>query len=94
MDSPYKTKKYHYNYRHPEELSEENLQRTFINMTTTAMIQNKDKTVRADMLDVDNMNSKEREEAMVKMKIKLEKMAQTPDENDSFFVSINDDSLL
>lgn len=25
MDSPYKTKKYHYNYRNPEELTEENL---------------------------------------------------------------------
>jgi hypothetical protein len=25
MDSPYKTKKYHYNYRNPDELTEENL---------------------------------------------------------------------
>lgn len=32
QDSPYKTKKYHYNYRNPEELTEENLRRTFLNM--------------------------------------------------------------
>lgn len=38
FDSPFKTKKYHYNYRHPEELTEENLKRTFINMCTTAFI--------------------------------------------------------
>ena len=36
--SPYKTKKYHYNYRQPEELTEENLQQTFVNMCTTAYI--------------------------------------------------------
>lgn len=37
-DSPYKTKKYHYNYRNPDELSPENLTQTFINLTSTALI--------------------------------------------------------
>ena len=36
--SPYKTKKYHYNYRHAVELSEENLRKTFVNMCTNAFI--------------------------------------------------------
>ncbi len=68
-DSPYKTKKYHYNYRNPDELSPENLTQTFINLTSTALIQNKDKTVREENLNLDGMNSKEREEAMYKMKL-------------------------
>jgi hypothetical protein len=38
MSSPYKTKKYHYNYRNAEELTEENLRKTFVNMCTTAYI--------------------------------------------------------
>ena len=69
MDSPYKTKKYHYNYRHPSELTEENLHRTFINMQTTALLQNKDMSVREDVFNKDGINSKEREEAMLKMKL-------------------------
>ena len=38
MNSPYKTKKYHYNYRNAEELTEENLRKTFVNMCTNAFI--------------------------------------------------------
>lgn len=36
FESPYKTKKYHYNFRHEGELSEENMQKTFINLCTSA----------------------------------------------------------
>ena len=61
MASPYKTKKYHYNYRNADELNDENLQRTFVNMCTTAFIQNKDKTVREENFNLDGMNGKERE---------------------------------
>jgi hypothetical protein len=63
-ESPYQTKKYHYNYRNPQELTEENLKRTFVNMCTNAFIQNKDKTVRPENLNLDTMNSKEKEQAM------------------------------
>jgi hypothetical protein len=93
-DSPYKTKKYHYNYRNPDELSPENLTQTFVNLTSTALIQNKDKTVRQDNLNLDGMNSKEREEAMYKMKLQLEKLAELPDENESFFKSIKSGNAL
>jgi hypothetical protein len=44
-------------------------------MCTTAFIQNKDKTVREENLNLDGMNSKEREEAMFKMKMELEKLS-------------------
>ena len=52
-ESPYKTKRYHYNYKMPEELTEENLQRTFINVASTAHFQNKDKTVRPEHFNLD-----------------------------------------
>lgn len=94
MQSPYKTKKYHYNYRQPEELTEENLQKTFVNMCTTAYIQNKDKTVREENLNLDGMNSKEREEVMFKMKRELEKFSSLPDDDESFFTTIKNASPL
>lgn len=77
-DSPYTTKKYHYNYRHQEELSEENLQRTFVNMSTKALFDRKDKVVREDKLNYDLMNSKEKEEVMFKIKSELEKYSALP----------------
>ncbi len=39
VDSPYNIKKYHYNYRHPEESTEECLRRTFVNMATKAFFE-------------------------------------------------------
>ena len=68
LESPYKIKKFHYNYRHDFELSEENLQKTYVNMCTTAFFHNKDKTVRDDKLDFDSMHSEEKEEVMFKLK--------------------------
>jgi hypothetical protein len=92
-DSPFKTKKYHYNYRQPEELTEENLKRTFINMCTSAFIQNKDKTVREENLNLDSMNSKEKEEAVYKMKMELERLSGLPDEDSQFFSVMNHSPL-
>lgn len=40
------------------------------------------------------MNSKEREEAMFKMKIELEKLSELPSDNESFFSNINSNSAL
>lgn len=87
-ESPYKTKKYHYNYRQPEELEEENLQRTFINMCSSAYFHNKDKTIRAENFNLDGMNSKEKEEVMFKMKRELEDLAELPLDNDSFYSAL------
>lgn len=39
-ESPYLTKKYHYNFRHESELADDNLKKTYINMTTKAHFDN------------------------------------------------------
>lgn len=93
-ESPYKTKKYHYNYRQPEELSNENLQRTFVNMCTNAFFHNKDKTVRMENLNLDAMNSTEREEVKFMLKRQLEELSELPDENDSFLSSMQNPNPL
>jgi hypothetical protein len=93
-ESPYKTKRYHYNFRHEQELSDENLQRTFVNMCTNAFIQNKDKTVRTENLNLDSMNSKEKEEVMFRMKHELERISQLADDQESFFSNLKTASPL
>jgi len=72
QDSPYKVKKYHYSFRRPEELTEENLKKTFVNLCTSAFFHNKEKTVRRENLDLDSMNTKEKELVMFNMKRELE----------------------
>ena len=67
-NSPYKIKKYHYNYRNEIELSEENLIKTFANLCTNAFFHNKEKRVREESMNIDSMNSKEREEIFFRMK--------------------------
>lgn len=68
FNAPYSIKKYHYNFRHDEELTEENLKKTFVNLCTTAFFHNKEKTIREEHLNLDAMNSKEKEEIVYKMK--------------------------
>ena len=77
-DSPYKVKKYHYSFRREEELSEENLKKTFVNLCTNAFFHNKEKTVKADSLNMDSMNSDEKEVVMYNMKRELEQMSELP----------------
>lgn len=90
-DSPYKVKKYHYNYRHPEELDQKNLVATFVNMSTAAYFEGKDKTVRVENLNLDSRSSKEREMIMHKLKVELEKIGTIPDEDSSFFSALAND---
>lgn len=71
-------KKFHYNFRPDEELSEENLRKTFINLCTTAFFHNKEKTIRNEHLNLDSMNSTEKEEVIFKMKKQLETMSELP----------------
>jgi len=68
FNSPYKVKKFHYNYRTEDEINEENLKKTFINLCTSAFFHNKEKTIRKEHLNFDSMNSKEKEEIIFKMK--------------------------
>ena len=93
-DSPYKVKKYHYNYKHPEEMSEDTLRRTFVNMATTAYFEQKDKTVREENLNMDSLSSKEREQLMLRMNRQLEEISMTPDHDESFFTAITHDTQL
>lgn len=88
-DSPYKVKKYHYGFRRPEELTEENLKKTFVNLCTNAFFHNKEKTVRQENLDLDSMNTEEKERVVYNMKRELEEMSELPTQNDSFFSQAN-----
>jgi hypothetical protein len=87
-DSPFKVKKYHYSFRQPEELEEENLRKTFVNLCTNAFFHNKEKTVRQENLNLDSMNSTEKEEVIYKLKRELEELSELPNHNDSFFSAI------
>lgn len=86
-DSPYKVKKYHYGFRRPEELTEENLKKTFVNLCTNAFFHNKEKTVRQENLDLDSMHTDEKELVMYNMKRELEEMSELPTQNESFLSS-------
>jgi hypothetical protein len=84
-ESPYKVKKYHYSFRREEELTEENLKKTFVNLCTNAFFHNKEKTVRSENLDLDSMNTKEKELVMYNMKRELEELSELPNHNNSLF---------
>jgi len=88
-DSPYKVKKYHYSFRKPEELTEEALKRTFVNLCTNAFFHNKEKTVRRENMDLDSMNSEEKELVMYQMKRELEELSELPSQDESFFSKVN-----
>lgn len=88
FNSPYKVKKYHYNFRREDELSEANLQKTFVNLCTTAFFHNKEKTIREEHLNLDSLSSKEREEVVFRMRSQLERMSELPSENESFFSAV------
>lgn len=90
LDSPFKTKKYHYSFRREEELTEENLQKTFVNLCTTAFFNNKEKSVDKRYLNLDSMNeSSEKDEVIFKMKRELEDMAELANDNANQFTSFN-----
>lgn len=88
-DSPYKVKKYHYSFRREQELTEENLIKTYVNLCTNAFYHNKEKTVRSENLNLDAMNSEEKELMIYQMKRELEEMSELPIQNESFFSKVN-----
>lgn len=90
QDSPFKVKKYHYNYRRPEEITDECLQKTFANLVTVAHFHNKEKSVSKEYLNIDNLQSDEREKITYDMKRKLDQMSELPSENESFFKKVKD----
>lgn len=82
MDSPYRTKKYHYNYRHQTELSDDNLKKTFANMVSRDKVQlgAGEKSVRDEYLNWDAMNSEAREEQIYLIRQKLDELGEVPDD--------------
>jgi hypothetical protein len=93
-NSPYKVKKYHYNFRNEIELNEENLQKTFVNLCTTAFFHNKEKTIRDEHLNLDSLGTKEREEVVFRMKKQLEQLSELAPQNESFFSAVGKTSAL
>ena len=63
-------------------------------MATRAFFERKDKTVREENLNFDNMSSQERDEVMYKMNRELEDLSMTPDGKQSFFSDLTRDNQL
>jgi hypothetical protein len=61
---------------------------TYVNMCTNAFFHNKEKTLRIEHLNFDNMHSEEKEEIIFKMKKQLETHGELPIDNESFFSAI------
>ena len=93
-NSPYKIKKYHYNFRTDSELTEENLRKTFVNLCTSAFFHNQEKTIREANLNLDSMNSKEKEDMIFRMKKQLEELNELPINKESFFSAVGKASPL
>lgn len=73
MNSSYKTKKYHYNYRWPEELTEEYLKKTFINMVANdKLYTGNEKSVRKENLNYDALQGEDKKEMVFRLKQKLD----------------------
>ena len=86
MNSSYKVKKYHYNYRWPEELTEDNLKKTFINMMTQdKLYAKKEKSVKQEDLDFDALEGEEKKEIMFRLEQKLDQYGTIPIDNEEFY---------
>ena len=88
-DSPYKIKKYHFSFRRPEEITEENLMKTYVNLCTNAYFFNKEKTVRSENLDLDSLNSEEKDKIMYSIKRELDDLSALPNQDESLFSKVN-----
>jgi hypothetical protein len=63
-------------------------------MSTKALFDRKQQVVRADKINYDLMNSKEKEEVMFKMKRELDKYSELPLDSTQFFVPLKQGSPL
>jgi hypothetical protein len=90
MNSSFKVKKYHYNYRWPDELSEENLKKTFANMVAQDQLySNKEKSVRRDTLNFDTLEGEEKKEMVFRLKQKLDELGELPTDREEFYSKEN-----
>lgn len=90
MNSSYKVKKYHYNYRWAEELTEENLKKTFVNMVAhDRLYSGNEKSVKKEDLDFDALKGEAKKEMIFRLQQKLDEYGNLPTDNDEFFVDAN-----
>ena len=87
MNSSYHTKKYHYNYRWPEELTEDSLKKTFSNMIAhNQLYGHNQKSVRKEHLDFDTLEGEVKKEMIFRIKQKLDEYSELPTDNEEYFV--------
>ena len=85
MDSTY-TPKYHYNYRRPEELTEEYLKKTFINLVAhDKLYSGQEKSVTKDAINFDILEGEAKKEMVFRLKQKLDEYGNLPTDNPEFF---------
>jgi hypothetical protein len=90
MNSTYKVKKYQYNYRWADELSDEYLKKTFINMVTHDKLYTKnDKSVRSEDLNFDALEGEDKKEMVFRLKQKLDEYGSLPTDNPDIFLDVN-----
>lgn len=90
MNSNFKTKKYNYNYRWPEELTEENLKKTFANMIThDKLYGDNERSVRKEHIDFDALQGEDKKEMIFRIKQKLDEYGELPTDKDEFYTDPN-----
>lgn len=90
MNTSYKIKKYHYNYRWADELSDEYLKKTFINMVTHDKLYTKnDKSVKTEDLNFDALQGEDKKEMVFRLKQKLDEYGSLPTDNPEILVDEN-----
>ena len=85
MNSSYKVKKFHYDYRWPEEITEENLIKTFLNMKIRDMMYHKTKSVSEEKTKIDAMSDKEKQELSFLIKQKVHEDGKLAIHKDELF---------
>lgn len=90
MNTSYKIKKYHYNYRWADELSDEYLKKTFINMVTHDKLYTKnDKSVKSEDLNFDALQGEDKKEMVFRLKQKLDEYGSLPTDNPEILADEN-----
>ena len=85
MDSSYNVKKYMYNFRHPNELKDEALKKTYVNILMKQENKKDIWTVWEENLNWDVLSSEEKQNLKYKIYQKLNLLGQTADDQLQFF---------
>jgi hypothetical protein len=86
MDSTYNIKRYMYNFRHPNELKEEALKKTYANILMKKDRDSIKRTVREENLNWDALSSEEKANLKHNIYQKLNLLGQPADDRLDFYV--------